>query len=91
MASQDAASSAVAARIDTPQRPVAMSGAWKRLWVSTQTSTRGGSSETLVNALAVMAWSIPSCKVLTTVTPLAKRPSAARKAASSSGAGTCRA
>src|SRR5438552_15170159 len=45
---------------------------------STDTSTSGGSSDTDTKALAVMAWVRSWCRVVTIVTPLAKRPSAAR-------------
>ena len=44
------------------------------------TSTNGGSRDTDVKALTVVAESTPSCSVLATVTPLAKRPSAALNA-----------
>jgi hypothetical protein len=36
-----------------------------------------------VNALAVMAWSTPATTVVTTVTPVAKRPTVRRKASAS--------
>src|ERR687886_959820 len=45
---------------------------------STDTSTSGGSSETEVNAFAVIAWISPPCAVVTTVTPVVKRPSVRR-------------
>ena len=38
-----------------------------------------------MKALAVIAWSMPSTTVVTTVTPLANRPNAPRNAMSSTG------
>ena len=43
------------ARIDTPQKPVSSTASWKRLVLCEHTSTSGGSSDTEVKALAVMA------------------------------------
>jgi hypothetical protein len=48
-------------------------------------STRSGSRETEVNALAVIAWSMPSTTVVVTVTPVAKRAMARRKRETSEG------
>ena len=67
-------------RIDTAQRPLSATASWNRLRRSEHTSTMGGSRDTDVNALAVMACSIPSTTVFTTVTPLANRESAPRNA-----------
>jgi hypothetical protein len=39
-----------------------------------ETSTRGGRSETDRNALAVIPWIVSRSIVVTTVTPVAKRP-----------------
>ena len=39
-----------------------------------QTSTNGGFNDTDANALTVTPRSLPSCTVVTTVTPLANRP-----------------
>ena len=64
---------------DTPKRRVAGSSACICARWSTETSTSGGSSDTDVNALAVIAWTSPSRSVVTTVTPVEKRPSAERK------------
>ena len=67
--------------------PDSSTASWNRLVRCEQTSTCGGSSETDVNALAVMAWSTPSITVVTTVTPLANRPRAPRNAALVDGLG----
>ena len=58
--------------------PDCSTASWNRLARCEHTSTCGGSSDTDVKALAVMAWSTPSSTVVTTVTPLANRPSAPR-------------
>ncbi len=50
----------------------------KRASLSTHTSTSSGSSETEVNALAVIAWSVPPTRLVQTVTPDAKWPTARR-------------
>jgi hypothetical protein len=47
------------------------------LW-SIDTRTSGGFSDTEVNAFAVIACTSPSRAVVTTVTPVQKRPSAER-------------
>ena len=78
MASQRAVFSSSSARTDTAQDPSARTASWKRAIFSAQNSTSGGSSETEVNALTVMAW--PSGVVTTTI-PLANWPAARRNAA----------
>jgi hypothetical protein len=64
--------------MDTAQEPSARTASWNRAIFSAQNSTSGGSSETEVNALTVMAW--PSGVVITTI-PLANCPAAARNEA----------
>jgi hypothetical protein len=49
------------------------------LW-STDTTIRGGDNETDMKAFAVMPWGRASSNVVTTVTPVANRPKALRKA-----------
>ena len=54
-----------------------------RAFFPTDTTTRGGASEPDMKALAVMAWGARRGPVVRTITPVAKRPSAARKTRSS--------
>ena len=77
-ASQRAVFSASSARMDTPQDPAARTASWKRAIFSAQNSTRGGSSDTDVNALTVIAW---PALVVTTTMPPGNWPAARRKAA----------
>ena len=46
--------------------------------LSRDTKTKGGSMETETNAFAVIPWVRSACRAVTTVTPLANRPKAAR-------------
>jgi hypothetical protein len=78
VASQRAVFSSSSARMDTAQDPSASTASWKRAIFSAQNSTSGGSSETEVNALTVMAW---PALVLTTTMPLANWPAACRNEA----------
>ena len=55
MASQRAVFSSSSARMDTAQEPSARTASWNRAIFSAQNKTSGGSSETEVNALTVMA------------------------------------
>ena len=64
--------------MDTAQAPSASTASWNRAIFSAQNSTSGGSSETDVNALTVMAWPL---WVVTTTIPLANCPAAARNEA----------
>ena len=58
-----------------------------RAFFPTDTTTSGGASDPDMNALAVMAWGFDRGPVDSTITPVAKRPSAARKARSSKARG----
>jgi hypothetical protein len=78
MASQRAVFSASSARMDTAHEPASRTASWKRAIFSAQNSTSGGSSDTDVNAVTVMAW--PAAVVRTTM-PLANWPVARRKEA----------
>ena len=62
----------------TPQTPDSTIASWNRASRSTQTRTSSGSRLTEVTALAVIAWSWPAPRVVSTVTPVAKRPIARR-------------
>jgi hypothetical protein len=75
VASQRAVFSSSSARIDTAQDSSARTASWNRAIFSAQNSTSGGSSETEVKALTVMAWPTP---VVTTTMPLANWPAARR-------------
>ncbi len=75
VASQRAVFSASSARMDTPHEPAAMTASWNRAIFSAQNSTSGGSSDTDVNALTVMAWPAP---VVTTTMPPGNWPVAWR-------------
>jgi hypothetical protein len=66
--------------MDTAHDPAAMTASWKRAIFSAQNSTSGGSSDTEVNALTVIAWPAP---VVTTTMPPGNWPAAWRKAAGS--------
>jgi hypothetical protein len=68
VASQRAVFSSSSARIDTAHEPSARTASWNRAIFSAQNKTSGGSSETEVNALTVMAW---PPRVVTTTIPLA--------------------
>src|SRR3954453_2289418 len=78
VANQSAARRPAVESTDTPHVPDWSTASRKRASLSTQTSTDSGSSETDVNALAVIAWSMPSCRVVTTVTPEGKWPTVRR-------------
>jgi hypothetical protein len=52
------------------------------------TTTSGRSSEPDMNVLAVIAWGARRGLVVSTITPVAKRPSAARKRRSANARGT---
>src|SRR5688572_19336746 len=52
--------------------------------LSTQTRTMGGSNDSDVKALAVIAWKLPSLPDVTMVTPEGKEPARARKLSLSS-------
>jgi hypothetical protein len=78
VASQRAVFSSSSARIDTAQEPSASTASWNRAIFSAQNRTSGGSSETEVNALTVMAW---PPRVVTTTIPLANWPAARRNEA----------
>ncbi len=53
--------------MDTAHDPAAMTASWKRAIFSAQNSTSGGSSDTEVNALTVIA--CPALVVTTTMPP----------------------
>ena len=55
---------------------------WRREWRAGDQRIRGGASETLAKLLAVMPSGPSSVMVVTTVTPVAKRPSASRSSLS---------
>src|SRR5262245_45610234 len=63
-----------------PEAPIAV---WVRARLSAQNRTRGGSRETEVNELTVIAWGSPPWLVVTTVTPVANWPSTLRNSAAS--------
>ena len=69
----------------TPQTPDSVIASWNLASTSTQTSTSSGSIETDVIAFAVIAWSWPPLKVVSTVTPVANRPIARRNWSPSTG------
>jgi hypothetical protein len=62
--------------MDTAHDSASRTASWKRAIFSAQNSTSGGSSDTDVNALTVMAW---PAAVVTTTMPLANWPVARRK------------
>ena len=72
MANQSAARRPLVDRIEAAQVPDSTTASRNRASLSTQTSTSTGSSDTEVNALAVIAWSKVPTRVVTTVTPVAK-------------------
>jgi hypothetical protein len=69
---------AVAGRMLTPQRPLSTIASWNRASRSTQTRTSSGSKDTDASALAVIAWSVVPRRLVTMVTPVARRPTASR-------------
>ena len=83
MASQRAVFSASSCKIDTAHQPAATTASWNLAIFSAQNSTSGGSSETEVNALTVMACPL---RVVTTTMPLANWPAARRNEAASTSA-----
>src|ERR1700719_2246632 len=79
-AKRTAHSSCSSARTFTQNFPASAIMGWLRARRFTQTSTIGGSSETLANALAVNPLGLPSSpSVVTIVTPVGKRRMTARK------------
>jgi hypothetical protein len=68
VASQRAVFSASSARMDTAHDPAASTASWKRAIFSAQNSTSGGSSDTDMKALTVIAW---PALVVTTMMPSA--------------------
>src|SRR5580700_7910525 len=79
MASQRAVFSASSLRMDTAHQPAVITASWNLATFSAQNSTSGGSSETEVNALTVIACPV---RVATTTMPLANWPAARRVDAS---------
>ena len=71
------------ASTDTAKVPDASTASWNRDTRSGQNRTRNGSSDTDVKLLAVRAKSSPSRTVVTTVTPVAKRPTTRRYSSAS--------
>ena len=69
VANQSAARRPDVDRTETAQVPDSSTASRNRASLSTQTSTRTGSSETEVKALAVIAWSKVPTRVVATVTP----------------------
>src|SRR5580658_11204744 len=85
MASQRAVFSAASLRMDTAHQPAVITASWNLATFSAQNSTSGGSSETEVNALTVIAWPV---RVATTTMPLANWPAARRNEPGSTPAGS---
>ena len=74
MANQSAARRPDVDSTETAQVPDSSTASRNRASLSTQTSTMTGSSETEVNALAVIAWSKVPTRVVATVTPRREVP-----------------
>ncbi|MNV74315.1 hypothetical protein D3C71_1675230 [compost metagenome] len=73
------------AKCEAPQKT-----GWLGALVAWLHSTKGGSSETELNELAVRPWKRPCAStVVTTVTPVTKSPSAWRRALPSKGTVLC--
>ena len=66
-----------------PNRRAVRRRACIRAFFPTDTTTSGGARDPDMNALAVMAWGRDRGPADSTITPVAKRPSAARNARSS--------
>jgi hypothetical protein len=71
----------------TPNRRAPQRRACMRALRPTDTTTSGGSSDPDMKALAVIAWGFRRGPVVSTITPVANRPSAARKTRSSNARG----